>query len=158
MVKTRYDIGEHFLFPSGLFVDKKPHEVQTVLGSGIAVCLFDTKFQFGGINHYMLPVWNGEGIPSPKYGDVAIELLLERMISLGASKHHLIAKVFGGAAQYTQNRTSILDIGDRNTQAAVQLLKKNGVNIMAQNVGGNVGRKIIFHTHTGQVFMRLFEK
>jgi chemotaxis receptor (MCP) glutamine deamidase CheD len=45
---------------------------QTILGSCVAVCLFDHVYGYGAINHFMLPWWNGQNIPSPKYGDIAV--------------------------------------------------------------------------------------
>src|SRR6478609_4806111 len=93
-------VPEHFLFPSALFADQNPHRVQTILGSCVAVCLHDTRLGWGGINHFMMPWWNGDGIPSPKYGDVSMELLLKKMESFGSHRTDLVAKVFGGANQH----------------------------------------------------------
>lgn len=146
--------SEHFLFPSTLFAERPAHRVQTILGSCVAVCLYDTKLGFGGINHYMLPWWNGKGIPSAKYGDVAIDLLLKRMESLGASQHNLVAKIFGGGSQHFQAGNSV---GERNIQTAEKLLMKYGIAVAGRNTGGELGRKIIFHTATGKVFMKFLD-
>ena len=90
------DVKTHFLYPSSLFASNEPHIVSTILGSCVAVCLFDATTKIGGINHYMLPFWNGQGLASPKYGNIAIERLLEKMIALGCKKSNIRAKVFGG--------------------------------------------------------------
>jgi chemotaxis protein CheD len=145
----------HFLFPSTLFAHRSPHHVQTVLGSCISVCLFDDQLKYGGINHYMMPWWNGKNLPSPKYGDIAIERLIEKMIALGTVKQNLVAKIFGGANQLAfRNR---FDIGEQNTTIARDLLKKHGIVITGENVGGDRGRKIVFNTQTGQVFMKILD-
>jgi chemotaxis protein CheD len=89
-------ISTHFLYPSALFASRERHKVSTILGSCVAVCLYDPIAQIGGINHFMLPFWNGQGLASPKYGNIAIERLVEKMISLGCKKNNLKAKVFGG--------------------------------------------------------------
>src|SRR6188768_1151183 len=89
---VRVASGEYFLFPSTLFADRRSHKVQTILGSCIAVCLFDDRLKFGGINHYMMPWWNGKDLPSPKYGDIAVDRLIEKMIALGSVKQNLSAK------------------------------------------------------------------
>ena len=60
------DISRFFLYPAALFVNKRPHQVTTILGSCVAVCLYDAKLRQGGINHFMLPFWNGQGLASPK--------------------------------------------------------------------------------------------
>jgi len=148
---------DHFLFPSALFVGAEPYHVRTILGSCIAVCLYDRKLAFGGINHYMLPLWTGSSIPSPKYGDVSIDLLIRRMQGLGAHKSNLVAKIFGGAAQHAPGPKPF-GIGARNISIAVDMLGRHGIEIQRRSVGGTQGRKIIFNTGTGQVFMSYLEK
>ena len=88
------DIEQHYLYPSALFASARPHKVVTVLGSCVSVCLWDPFLRIGGINHYMLPLWNGEGLASPKYGNIAIEKLIERMLYLGSRKSNLQAKIW----------------------------------------------------------------
>ena len=135
-----------------LFADRAPHQVQTILGSCVSVCLYDTQLKFGGINHYMMPWWNGKDMASPKYGDIAIDLLLEKMISLGSIKQNLVAKVFGGANQHVfQNR---FDVGARNVSLAKDMLKTHSISITGESVGGDRGRKIIYHTESGHVYMK----
>jgi len=150
------DISEYFLFPSTLFAARGPHRVQTILGSCIGVCLFDCRMKFGGINHYMMPWWNGRDLPSPKYGDVAIDRLIEKMVALGGSERDMVAKIFGGANQLTFRKG--FDIGEQNVSLARDLLKKHEIKIVGENVGGDRGRKIVFHTDTGQVFMKFLER
>src|SRR5512133_3111807 len=88
---------EHYLYPATLFASREPHIINTILGSCVAVCMWDNVLGYGGINHYMLPLWNGKGLASPKYGNIAIRKLYEKMIDLGCSSMNLNAKVFGGA-------------------------------------------------------------
>ena len=57
-----------FLQPCTIFVHREEHWVSTILGSCISLCLWDPKLGAGGINHYMLPLWNGEGLPTPNTG------------------------------------------------------------------------------------------
>jgi len=148
------NIGTHYLYPSMLFADKDRYKVTTVLGSCIAVCLHDTKLNIGGINHFMLPLWNGQGLASPKYGNVAIEKLIKNMERLGSTRSNMIAKVFGGA----NLSEGILRIGSRNSQVAFDYLEKEKIRIVAQSVGGNVGRKIIYDTRTSEVMMKFIQK
>ena len=144
---------EQFLFPSAIFVEPMPHQVLTILGSCVAVCLYDDRLKYGGINHYMLPWWNGNVMPTPKYGDVAIERLIEKMISLGSYQGNLVAKIFGGAHQLTAVDSG-LGVGDRNVVTAEKILHRHGIPIISRNTGGDRGRRIVFHTHTNQVFMK----
>src|SRR5688572_13771956 len=99
-------VVEYYLFPSTIFAELLPHQVKTILGSCVAVCLFDQVLNYGGINHYMLPWWNGNGMPSPKYGDIAIERLIDKMLFLGSQKKNLVAKIFGGASQHVYSKST----------------------------------------------------
>lgn len=135
-------------------MDKEPCKVVTVLGSCISVCLYDTKMKIGGINHFMLPLWNGNGLATPKYGNVAIEKLIEKLERLNCSKQNMIAKIFGGASK----TISSLNIGERNAQIAFDYMEVERIRVVAQNVGGQIGRKIIFDTSTAEVLMKFIGK
>jgi chemotaxis protein CheD len=142
------EVDHHFLFPSTLVVTQNQCRIQTILGSCVSVCLFDERLKWGGINHYMLPWWNGKGVPSPQYGDIAIERLLEKLNLIGSYKNNLVAKVFGGANQHGSQ------IGSHNVETAYEILTAHGIKIVSKSVGGIQGRKIVFDTKTGQVFMK----
>jgi len=144
---------KHYLFPGNLFVHRTPHLVTTVLGSCISVCLWDPRSHIGGINHYLLPLWNGEGLPTPKYGNIAIEKLIEKMLNLGCDKSQLKAKVFGGAAMWEQ-KGGLVAVGERNIALAWDLLAEHNISIVSSDVGGRLGRKLIFNSGSGEVMMR----
>lgn len=127
--------------------------IDTVLGSCVSVCLYDTETKIGGMNHFMLPFWNGDGLASPKFGNIATEKLIEKLISQGAKRDYLIAKLFGGANQIK----GISDVGLRNIEIARKILRDQGVDVVAESVGGEVGRKILFNTGTGEVFMKFLK-
>lgn len=145
-------IATHYLYPSAIFTSNQPYEVSTVLGSCVSVCLWDTQLKIGGINHFMLPLWNGDGLASPKFGNIATEKLIEKMLALGSHKKNLAAKVFGGAKQLETG--NIFNVGERNIILALEFLKEAGIPIISQNTGGDRGRKIKFRTHTGEVLMK----
>jgi chemotaxis protein CheD len=147
----------HFLYPSTLFASRIPHIVNTILGSCISVCIYDTVLNYGGINHYMLPLWNGQGLASPKFGNIAIHKLIEKMQSLGSSKRNLVAKVFGGGNIIDSGNNQFM-IGDRNIAIALDMLKELQIQIVGQSVGGNLGRKIQFNTGTGEVKQKMIQK
>jgi len=152
------DIEQHYLYPSALFASARPHKVVTVLGSCVSVCLWDPFLRIGGINHYMLPLWNGEGLASPKYGNIAIEKLIERMLYLGSRKANLQAKIFGGGEVIDVNISGRFRIGERNIAIAKELLEEHRIPIVAQSVGGKRGRKLMFLTSTGEVFQKIIDK
>lgn len=139
----------YYLYPGDVFATKQPHLVNTILGSCIAVALWDSVLQVGGINHYMLPHWNEEGKPSAKYGDIAIGQLIKKMLNLGCAKSNLRAKIFGGSETGVPN--GVFHIGERNTTLAVELLKTEQIPLVSNSVGGVLGRKLVFYTQTGEV-------
>lgn len=145
-------IHKHFLFPGTLFAESPGHQISTVLGSCVAVCLWDHVARKGGMNHYMLPLWNGEGLATPKYGNIAMEKLFNKVLSIGCCREHLVAKVFGGA-NVTGSGLEVFMIGDRNITLAFQMLEELGIAVAANDIGGQVGRKIIMNTETGVVLV-----
>lgn len=143
----------HYLYPGTLFVHRKPHLVTTVLGSCVSVCLWNQTSQLGGINHYLLPLWNGEGLPTPKYGNIAIAKLIEKVKALSNPGDKLIAKVFGGASMWEKTE-GLLAIGQRNIEFAIETLETHKIQIVSSDLGGYQGRKVIFNSGDGSVLMR----
>lgn len=142
-----------YLYPAALIVPEKPSIVHTILGSCVAVCLFDKISQTGGINHYMLPFWNGQGLASPKYGNIAIEKLIQKLSQAGAHPSNIIAKVFGGG-EVLETLNNHFNVGKRNIELAYEMLEQFKIPITAQSTGGKLGRKIIFNSGTGEVSQR----
>jgi len=148
---------QHFLYPANLFANHKPHIITTILGSCVSVCLWDPLLRLGGMNHYMLPLWNGEGLASPKYGNIAIQRLIEKMEAMGSVRSRMVAKIFGGA-EVINSANNQFRIGERNVLMANEMLKDAGILIGGLSTGGNLGRKILYHTDTGEVMQRLINK
>jgi chemotaxis protein CheD len=145
-------MDRYYLYPGTLFASKKPHIVNTILGSCVALTLWDPVLKVGGINHYMLPKWNGAGTPTYKYGDIAIAGLLKRMLDFGCHRNNLIAKVFGGSETGVPN--GVFHIGKRNIDLAFELLDKENILIVSHSVGGPTGRKVIFYSESGEVMIK----
>lgn len=151
------DSSTHFLYPAALFASNKPYLISTILGSCVSVCLWDPVLNIGGMNHFMLPLWNGQGLASPKYGNIAMEKLINKLEGLGSDKKNLRAKVFGGAEVIDTNTTQFF-IGKRNVMIARQILDEEKIPIVGSSTGGKQGRKIIFNTYTGEVMQRFIGK
>ena len=143
----------HYLYPAALFAVKEPHIVNTILGSCVSVCLYDTILKVGGINHFMLPYWNGQELASPKYGNIALEKLFNHMWEMGCQRNSVVAKIFGGA-EVLPIKSAQFNIGLRNIELALDMLQSNHINIVAKSVGGKEGRKIQFNTYDGSVKMK----
>lgn len=149
--------SSYFLYPSAIYVSREPHFINTILGSCVAVCMWDKVIKFGGMSHFMLPLWNGDGLASPKYGNIAIEKQLEKMTSLGSKKYHIVAKIFGGGEVIDMERQHF-HIGERNIQLAQEMLDEIKIPIISSSVGGKFGRKIIMNTLTGEIKQRYVKR
>lgn len=145
--------NSHFLLPGAIHTAEGEFTISTVLGSCVAVCLWDSVNRKGGMNHYKLPLWNGDGLPSPKFGNIAIQKLVEKLMEMGCRKQYLKAKVFGGGA-VIQTAGGLLNVGERNIQVAKDILAQEGIPIVAADVGGELSRKILFNTNDGSVLMK----
>lgn len=125
--------------------------LSTVLGSCVAVCLWDPGRKLGGMNHFVLPR-APEGLVSARYGDVAMACLRDGLTRLGARMDKLQAKVFGGAdvLAFGSHRS----VGAANVSLALECLHVCRIPVTAQRTGGKRGRMIKFHTGTGEVLVR----
>src|SRR5208337_2330068 len=148
---------DYYLYPGLIFAQKEACIITTVLGSCISVCLWDPVSKTGGINHYMLPLWNGEGLPSPKYGNIAIRKLIDKMLALGCKKENLQAKVFGGGS-VLETSCGLLNVGERNITLAEDMLSDEKIPIVSKAVGGNYGRKLVFCTGAGEVLVKKIQR
>jgi chemotaxis protein CheD len=141
-----------------MYVSKEPAQISMILGSCAGVCLYDRWRSIGGATHYILPKWDGSGLPSPRYGDVAIEALLAQLRALGSHPSHLDAMVFGGACMFPAFRAqdgSEDHIGSRNVDVAVNALTRLGIAIVSRDTGGENGRKLKMQCCTGVVTVSL---
>ncbi|HAG17168.1 MAG TPA: chemotaxis protein CheD [Bacteroidales bacterium] len=146
-----------FIYPGKLEVATNPTQFTTILGSCVAVCLWDTKLKFGGINHFMLPLWNGEGLASPKYGNIAIDKLITKMIWAGASIENMEAKVFGGG-NVINTTSNLYNIGERNIEMAFSKLNEYGIRVVGSSTGGKKGRKILMDSSNFKILHKFIEK
>jgi chemotaxis receptor (MCP) glutamine deamidase CheD/FixJ family two-component response regulator len=145
-----------FLLPGEMAVSRQPVVLATLLGSCVAVCLFNKSIKAGGMNHYMLPTGTNAEMKG-KYGDYSTHKLFEMMQRLDPNTNNLVAQIYGGGAVVGHLNTGV-GIGEKNIEIALQLLDHYGVKIIKRDVGGTNGRKIFFNTDTGEIQMRPIEK
>lgn len=138
-----------FIHAGDIEIDKDPASIVTILGSCVSVCLYDTKYHIGGMNHYLLPTWHAQGSEAFKYGNVAIPTLIENMLERGSTIRTIEAKIFGGAS-VDRNHDTIM-IGQQNIDIAEEILEQYKIIVVAQDVGGEHARKIQFDLKGGKV-------
>ncbi len=125
--------------------------LSTVLGSCIAVCIYDQELKIGGMNHYLLPRPCEENC-SLQYGIYAIPALIKEFKKRGSLPKNLVAKIIGGAT--SPDSSSKVEVGSENIRLAREILNQFGIPIMVEEVGGNIGRQVKFHTSTGELFFK----
>lgn len=144
-----------YLHPGQLVVSTSPCAISTILGSCVAVCVWDEQAGVGGMNHYLLPHFAGRGASSARFGNVATELLLSRLEDNGARRQGMRAKIFGGANVLEALRGISGSLGRSNVELARKLLQEAGIPIVAADVEGPRGRKLVFRTDDGSALVRL---
>jgi chemotaxis protein CheD len=125
-------------------------EISTILGSCVSVCFFDPVSQVAGMNHFLLPVNDNNSSEIEKYGDSSMELMLNKMLSLGSKPKHIFANVFGGGELLTY-KNSNFNIGKKNTEIALSFIYDHEIRLISKVVGGKRGRKVVFNTLTGML-------
>lgn len=146
------NLPQIYLPPGALCCRTEASVVNTVLGSCVAVALCDRERAIGGLNHFILP-FRGNEQPSLRYGDCAIDRLIESMLELGAEMEGLSAKLFGGAAVLPVNPVAV-SIGTHNIDFALARLEALGIPILARRTGGINGMCVQLFTATGDVLVR----
>lgn len=138
----------YFLKPGYILVPEAPTIISTVLGSCVAVCLFDCARKIGGMNHFPLPSTANPKEATARYGNVATLTLIGMMLEGGSNIKNLEAQVFGGAFK---RETCATNIGLENIKVARKILARKRIPIASEDVGGEKGRKIVFDTSLNEV-------
>jgi chemotaxis protein CheD len=144
------------VFPGEYFVTGKTDEVLvTVLGSCVSACIRDSHTGIGGMNHFMLPHskaghWAGD-LQSTRFGNFAMEKLINELMKAGCSRSSLEIKVFGGG-NVTDSTNAI---GTENSEFILRYLEAEGLRCVAQDLGGSLPRRIHYYPATGKVVRRL---
>lgn len=131
------------------------------LGSCVGVAIYDPIAKIGGLIHILLPSIKelGPGHSRTKFADSGIADLVDEMIKAGASKSRLKAKMAGGATMFALSSNSpIASIGKRNVESCRETLASLGIELVAQDTGGNSGRTIYFDVETGNLRIKTVEK
>jgi len=151
--------NSHFLHAGQVFVSAERKSIVLILGSCVGVCMWDAVNSIGGATHFLLPSWDGAGVASPRYGNVAISILVQRLLEAGADRGQLRAKVFGGGCLFNSMRESSLrkeqHLGSRNVEMALETLAKAQIPVVSTVVGVDRGQRIVFRTDTGDAEIKV---
>jgi len=135
-----------------LKIGNSPTVLRTILGSCVGICVYDRMKKIGGLAHVLLPTDQAGGSTPEKYADTAIPLLVERLLKEGCKKEFMSAKIAGGASMFKfAPNLPLGQIGDRNVEKTKFILEKLGIQVVAEEVGGNNGRVIDFFLEDGRL-------
>lgn len=150
------------IHPGEFYTSKDDIYIATVLGSCISVALYESKQGFGGMNHFMLPKSNREeplsSADEGRFGNYAMELLINDMLNNGACKKNLRAKVFGGGNVLDSGNSQLSMTGINNISFALNYLQAENIPIVVNDTGGIFPRKIYFNPLTSKVFLKRIQK
>ena len=126
----------------------------TVLGSCIAIMMYDPSKKMGAMAHILLPQRRTIGDDKiGKYADVAIPEMIEQLVKKGCAIRKIWAKLAGGAAMF--NASSSFLIGEKNLVAAREVLEKKSVPVLAMHCGGTKGRRALFYPGSGKIIITI---
>lgn len=151
-----YDIYAAKILPGEYYVTVNDEAIVTVLGSCVSACIRDTVFGIGGMNHFMLPLnkgddpssFGGAGI-SARFGNFAMEQMINDILKNGGRRENLEIKVFGGGR--VLKNMSTLDIGQKNIDFVLQYIKDESLELIAKDLGDVYPRKVIYFPVSGRV-------
>ncbi|RMF19469.1 MAG: chemoreceptor glutamine deamidase CheD [Gammaproteobacteria bacterium] len=145
------------ILPGEFYVTKQDEAIGTVLGSCVAACVRDPVAGCGGMNHFMLPHTDDsphEMLSSAfRYGNYAMEHLVNELLKMGARRGRLEFKLFGGGRIVN----GLSDVGQRNIDFVRKYMELEGYRIAVEDLGGDHPRKIIYFPLTGKVLLKRLE-
>ena len=145
-----------FLQPGDWYVADADYQLRTILGSCVSITLWHPATRMGGMTHFLLPSRGdaaaGQALDG-RYGDEALQLMLDKLDQAGVPLSQCQAKIFGGGNMFPgQMRTGAINVGQRNGEAARALLLANGIPIVSECLFGVGHRQVIFDLSCGDVW------
>lgn len=149
------------LQPGELYLARSPSILRTILGSCVGITFWSSRIGAGALCHGVLPRCpairpaNFDVSEGHRYVDFCIRYLAQQFDALGARRQDVEVKVFGGADVLPVDsiRSDRPTVGAQNCQVAIEILAEEGFRVSASDLGGIRGRRIHFHTGTGEVLL-----
>ena len=152
------DLMDIFLQPGELFVADAGFQIRTILGSCVSITLWHPQARVGGMSHFLLPT-RGSVVPlnllDGRYGDEALQLMIQDLKKSGVSHRQCQAKIFGGGNMFPGTSSAAgIRVGLRNGEAARAMLQSHGIEVLSESLYGVGHRQIIFNVSNGDVWSR----
>lgn len=139
-----------YLKPGEFHIARESCRIETVLGSCVSVTLYCPVTHMGAMNHAMLP----QGCDHDRFVRVSLNKMLRNLSASGAHMRQLEAKMFGGANNFYRDDSGFRHVGELNVETSLQWLEQNRIPLIKSDIGGRVGRKIVFLSGSGKVFVK----
>lgn len=147
------ELSTIYLRPGEIAIVREPTLISTVLGSCVSFTFFHSARGLAGICHALLP--HGSGEEGFRYVNECGKHLLASFLAQGVRREEIEVKLFGGADMFEGRRGGApLSVGEQNLAAARSFIEEEGLRLRASDVGGRRGRKILFHSGTGEVLLK----
>jgi len=146
-----------YLLPGECFAGDARHRLHTLLGSCVSITLWHPQRRVGAMSHFLLTHRGKRGPAelSGRYGEEALQLMLEQLRAHGVQGQECLAKIFGGGAMFpASERRGVQAIGRRNGEEAEKLLQKYGIPVVSRSLFGVGHRQIVFEVASGDVWVR----
>jgi chemotaxis protein CheD len=144
-----------FLKPGEICISREPAVVSTILGSCIAITMFNERLKIGGICHALLPEKRSPGSDDEsRYVDSSITYMLKQLEAMGIKRHEVEIKLLGGADVLDIMDETRPSVGRQNIEKALEMMSTERLTLAFSDVGGKRGRNIRFYTHTGAVLLK----
>jgi len=148
------DVKQVTIYIGEVLATGEPTIIKTLLGSCVAVCLWDPQTRVGGMNHFLLPyALNGVQNDAARFGVHAMDLLICEMLKAGADRRRLRAKIFGGAHVLSLPEDED-GIPSQNIAFAIDFVRNDGFKLTGEDLGGYQPRRVHFQTDTGRAFVQ----
>lgn len=141
---------DFYLSPGHIYVSHEPALVSTVVGSSVAVSLWDNKREYGGMAHFLYPFTDDRCRTTAQYGNVAVKYLVTMFLDHGVQEKSLRAQIFGGALSAPAD---CMRIAKENIQMTRKVLRNHRISIVSEDTGGAMGRKIVFNTQRNEAIV-----
>ena len=147
------------ILPGEFYVSISAELIATTLGSCVSACIWDEVLKIGGMNHFMLPEtdqseneinWGNQLSDATRYGNYAMEYMINEMLKQGADKSRLKAKIFGGAMVLDMKS----NVGHKNSMFVRQYMFMEKISVVSEDLGLEYPRKILFDPLSGQAWVK----
>ncbi len=142
---------EYYLKPGYIYLNREPSVISTVVGSCVMVSLWDCGQKYGGAVHYQYPFIGDKQEATARYGNVAITHLVRMLLDEEADRENMRAQIFGGAA--LPGLAQCTEVARENIRIARGVLRRFNIRIVSEDVGGDVGRKLVYNTFSNEVIV-----